>query len=150
MLIIAHNHGTYMIVSLMFHAHLSIHSFNKHYWNACPIPETILGAKRHILISTYIPCRQKISPMLYLFKSSLSFKKKSWRLLEIIPLNLLPIAGTLYKRFLNGHLQPLVILLLVMGLTCHGVGSATAGGSAPGKLALYSLLCELELKRLYL
>lgn len=40
------------------------------------MPDTILGAKMHILISTYIPFMQKISPMLCLFKSSLSLKKE--------------------------------------------------------------------------
>ena len=56
--IIALNHGTDRIVSLMFHAH----SFNKYDLNACPRPGTILGAKRYTFITPSIPFIQKIIP----------------------------------------------------------------------------------------
>lgn len=50
-LIIAHSHETEMTVSPMFYGH----SFNKQYLNACPMSGTVLGTKRHTLISTYTP-----------------------------------------------------------------------------------------------
>lgn len=73
-LIIAHSHETDMTVSPMFYGH----SFNKQYLNACPMSGTVLGTKRHTLISTYLYTlcnNRKLSSRPCLFKSSLSLKK---------------------------------------------------------------------------
>lgn len=125
MLIIAHSHETDIIVSLVFH----VHSFSKHYLNACPCLVPFWALEGTLQFPPVSPSYRKLSHMPSWFKSSLLFKKKLFLSGKGIQDNFLEAVGMTHSNFLltarKFSLQPFwmvisqpsVILPLVMGLT---------------------------------